>query len=173
MEEDVGQEEAEGAANSRSTLPSNLRAPPNCERKSLVNPIFAGSGSRLNRSWPNISNEHRMSLASSATDMSSGEEVGAEWPLDAEGGGSRHRARTPAGPVGGEGVTGTHGVPTPDGSGRGVVRRGEWGSGVLTAHPSTWAGYGGAAAWVRSTSRDATPMARNAKGVARRGPPRF
>lgn len=152
VEEDVGQEEEPSRL---SALPSNLRPPPNCERKSIVNPIFAGAGSRMNRSWPNISAEHRASLASSVTDTSSGEEIEMGWP---DGDASRQSARVST-------------APTPDGLGR----QADWGisSGPLTAHPSSWAGYGGAAAWVRSSSRDTTPMSKGSKGGARRGHSRF
>lgn len=155
VEEDVGQEDV-GAG--RSALPSNLRAPPNTERKSIVNPIFAGAGSRINRGWPNVSYEQRTSLASSATEMSSGEDADSGWhEVDL----SKHGARTPAVAT----------APTPDG----VGRRGDWGSGSgkLTAHPASWAGYGGAAAWVRSSSRDHTPLAKGTKPGPRRGPPRY
>lgn len=171
VEEDVGQEEEEPSGG--SALPSQLRVPPNTERKCIVNPIFAGAGSRMNRSWPSITAEHRASLASSATDMSSGEELEGAWhegdigrqPTRANG----KRAHA------GEGVTpgAAAPAPTPDGTVRRLDWRAAGGGAVPTTYPSSWAGYGGAAAWVRSSSRDATPMSKGSKNGGRRGPPRF
>lgn len=160
VEEDVGQE---AAVTARIPLPTALRAPPPSERSSVVNPIFAGSGSRMKRQWPqNVNCEHRTSLASIETEMSSGEDLESGWPVDGEG----YTANS-----GGKHSKGYFtGAPAGDGAGK----RADVGTagGGLTAHPSSWAGYGGAAAWVRS-SKDATPPGRGAKGGVRRAPPRF
>lgn len=153
VEEDVGQE---AAVTDAIPLPasSNLRAPPASERCSVVNPIFAGSGSRMTRQWPNsgYTGEHRTSLASTATEMSSGEDCDAAWQTEVDlntstnSSGRHPKASSTVAPMAGGG---------------------------LTAHPSSWTGYGGASAWVRSSSRDVTPSARGGKSGNRRGASRF
>ena len=176
VEEDVGQEAV--VTRTLSLPPPTLRAPPISERACVVNPIFAGSGSRMQRPWPNGSGnnnnsnnascENRASLASIETEMSSGEDLEPGWPPDVQadphavsgGGGGRHSRGSSNVPPIAEGG----GAPRDPGAAAG-------GRG-LTAHPSSWAGYGGASAWVRS-SRDATPPTRGGRGGARRGPSRF
>lgn len=161
LEEDTGQEAVVPGTISVASM--NLRAPPASERASVVNPIFAGSGSRMNRPWPtkNKGGEHRNSLTSTETEMSSGEDLEQAWPPEGE---------PPAASGGGRDATRSS-PAVQDGAGR-RADGGKAGA-ALTAHPSSWAGYGGASAWVRSSSRDVTPSARGAKVGARRGPSRF
>lgn len=166
VEEDLGEDAAVTRSISLPTM--TLRAPPASERASVVNPIFAGSGSRMKRNpWPGGSAgggggggerpSRRTSLASIETDMSSGELDAAENQTSGCSS-ARHSRESPAG-----------------------GRRAEWGAaaagsgGVLPSHPSSWAGYGGggAAAWVRS-SRDVTaPPPRGGKGGHRRANSRY
>lgn len=174
VEEDMGQEDVD---RSHVSLPPPVRVPPNSERKSIVNPIFAGSGSRMNRGWPYVSGENPVApMASSGTEISSGDEVASEWVADGEVNSSgRHFPRThmSTGPAGGGGVVGEYRVPTPDSSTGGVGRRAEGGNGGMSTHPSSWVGYSGAAAWVRSSGQDAASAPRSTKGHFRRPPPRF
>lgn len=159
VEEDVDQE--------AGLTGTAIRAPPASERSSVVNPIYAGAGSRMKRHWPQKSSasapEHRSSITSNDTEMSSGEDLDPSWlPEDNQVVKSTGRSCTAAPPKGMDAMG-----RWPDRAAAGVT------GGGLTAHPSSWAGYGGAAAWVRSSERDITPSSRGGKAGGRRGPSRF
>lgn len=143
VEEDLGDEAAVTRVMSLPPMTQPVPAPLASERSYVVNPVFAGKGSRMKRTpLPHGVNrsgsggggggtERRTSLASMETDMSSGEDHEAGWPVDGEvrnsGTSSRHS----------RGSSVDMGLPN---------------------HLSSWAGYGGggAAAWVRS-GREAPP----------------
>ncbi|CAN0429073.1 unnamed protein product, partial [Hapterophycus canaliculatus] len=109
VEEDLGEDADVTRSMSLPTL--TLRPPPASERASVVNPIFAGRGSRMKRNGVNGDgcgggdgnggngggvSERRTSLASIETEMSSGEDIENGWQMDGEnssgggGGGGKH-----------------------------------------------------------------------------------
>lgn len=173
IEEDVGEDAVVTRSVSLRAI-NNYRAPPASERASVVNPIFAGSGSRMKRpqagaggggssgggsvcsSARGRGSDWRTSLQSIDTDMCSG-----EIDLEPQGLGTAARYVDPS--------PAAAAAPPPR-SGSRADRRGDWSSGGIPTH-SGWAGYGGggAAAWVRPV-RDESPPARigGSKGGHRR-----
>ncbi|CAM9376568.1 unnamed protein product [Pylaiella littoralis] len=171
VEEDAGEDAAVARSVSLRAM-NTFRVLPASERPSVVNPIFAGAGSRMKRQMVNGGSssssggggggggngsvrglgERRTSLASIETDMSSG-----ELDVDTQGTGAtasssgRHPSRSPPA------------AAPPRDSSR-AERRGDWGSDGIP-NRSSWAGYGGggAAAWVRSV-RDEPPPSRGGGG---------
>ncbi|CAB1106741.1 unnamed protein product [Ectocarpus sp. CCAP 1310/34] len=141
VEEDLGDEAAVTRVMTLPPMTQPVPAPLTSERSYVVNPVFAGKGSRMKRnplphgmkrSGSSVGGgERRTSLASMETDMSSGEDHEAGWPLD--------------GDVGNSGAGSKH-------------SRGSSADVGMSNHLSSWAGYGGggAAAWVRS-GREAPP----------------
>ncbi|CAM9466472.1 unnamed protein product [Ectocarpus fasciculatus] len=145
VEEDLGDEAAMTRVMSLPPMTTHpIPAPLASERSYVVNPVFAGKGSRMKRNplphgvkrsgsggGGGGGAERRTTQASLETDMSSGEDHEAGWPLDGDirnsSASSRH-SRGSSVDVG------------------------------LPSHLSSWAGYGGggAAAWVRS-GREAPP----------------
>ncbi|CAM9369992.1 unnamed protein product [Ectocarpus sp. 12 AP-2014] len=141
VEEDLGDEAAVTRVMTLPPMTQPVPAPLTSERSYVVNPVFAGKGSRMKRNplahgvkrsgSSGGGGERRTSLASMETDMSSGEDHEAGWPLDGDvrnsGAGSKHS-------------------------------RGSSADAGMSNHLSSWAGYGGggAAAWVRS-GREAPP----------------
>eukprot|EP00752_Nemacystus_decipiens_P012238 g10847.t1 len=166
VEEDLGEDAAVTRSISMTTM--TFRAPPASERASVVNPIFAGSGSRMKRNpWPAASAgaggagagerpSRRTSLASIETDMSSGELDAAENQTSGCSS-ARHSRESPAVAPADGSATALAAPTAATGSG-----------GLLPSHASSWAGYGGggAAAWVRSSRDVAAPPPRGGKGVA-------
>lgn len=172
IEEDIGEDAVVTRSVSLRAL-TTFRAVPASERASVVNPIFAGSGSRMKRQSVSGSSassgggggngssrgwgsDRRTSLASIETDMSS-----EELDVDTQGTGATATS-------GGRHLSGSPTAAAPRRDRSRAERRGDWGSEGIPTH-SSWAGYGGggAAAWVRSV-RDESPPARGGVGKGHR-----
>ncbi|CAN0134600.1 unnamed protein product [Ascophyllum nodosum] len=158
-------------------LPTSLRPPPP-GRSSVVNPIFAGSGSRMKRKWSNRSatrgirtdsltdsrTDNRTSLESNGTEMFPAEDLERGSSLDAHLQSVNRSAKGARGP--------SLSLSSMADSERVRMEWRGFGGGALAAHSSTGAAYSGAAAWVRPSNADATPTARGQRGGPRRPPSR-
>lgn len=185
IEEDVGEDAVVTRSVSLRAIPT-FRAPPPSERASVVNPIFAGSGSRMKRTQAGGGGgsggggSGRSGSGGSGGGGSGGGGSARGWgndwrtslasidtdmcsgelDLDTQGTGAsaRYANASPAA------------AAPPPRSGSRADRRGDWSSGGIPTH-SGWAGYGGggAAAWVRPV-REESPPARGggSKGGHRR-----
>lgn len=171
VDEDAGQETSDTAS---MPLPVIIRPPPAaCKRSAVVNPIFAGSGSRMKRPWPKSTgvggSDNRISMVSNETEMSPAEDFEVRWSGDAEQ------------PWAGSSTKGPSPLLAPEVSrhcalngvgGRRPDSRTAATSEEMVAHHSIRAAYTGAAAWVRPSNRDATPTAQGHRGGPKRAPSR-
>lgn len=145
------------------TMPPHFRLPAVPERgASVINPIFAGSGSRFSRPWPssNTSNSAEDRTCVNSNDLmempspspASGDvNVDPGWPPDGEPYiASLAASRSTSHSRGFLSVAPMAGVPS-----------------------SSWARFGGAAAWVRSSERDVVVSGQGRKGHVRKASARF